>query len=477
MMRELERTLPNPTVFWGNQREIPNHKKMSLPSNASGDVTGDGKGEKRQTRWPINTLLHDSELWDSQRNKLRPDTSSAVLRATPSSVPTNFDGITVWRNYFPPIKNQCNCGGCWAFATTMCLAARINIWTDNKVHVNLSPADLIYCNWGGETEYDIVADAFDKQLDFKSLSKDIRDAVLTVGCSGETLIGAWQFLYRYGTSTEECQPYTGPKGDLCGVQIGQTLPSCEVVAGESYDLCQDGTPQRQYRAGGFYIVGIDRPDKEAAIREEIYKFGPVTTGMRVYDDLFEWDGTGVYKWNEKALLAGGHAVVLVGWGVMNGTPYWQVRNSWGPDWGDHGYFRILRGDNHCEIESNVVTGYPDMLLANKFLLNQRLTTPQDVFLRNVWPTDPSGFNEERIHDILRGQSKSVLIQPLFPPSVIPDFKTMIAARPHEIQFPFARHSISWGYLLLTISLLGLLLIFLAWWILRKPALSMDYYTS
>jgi hypothetical protein len=416
----------------------------------------------QQTRWPTNTLLQDSKLWNSQRSKLRLDTNSAVLRAAPSTVPNSFDGIEAWRDYLPPIKNQCNCGGCWAFATTSCLAARINIWTDNKLHVDLSPANLIYCNWGGETEYDIVVDAFEKQLDFKAQTKKIRDAVLTVGCSGETLIGAWQYLYRYGTPSEACQPYTGPKGDLCAVQIGQTIPTCEFVAGESYDLCQDGTPQQQFRAGGFYIVGMDRTDKEVAIREEIYKFGPVTTGMRVYDDLFTWDGRGVYKWNGTAPLAGGHAVVILGWGVMDGQAYWQVRNSWGPEWGDHGYFRILRGTNHCDIESNVVTGYPDMLLANKYLLSQRLTTPQDVFLRNVWPTDPSGYNEERIHDILRGDRDTLLIQPLFPPALIPDFKTMLAAHPHDIQFPFARHSISWSYLVLIGLLFVMLLSFLAW---------------
>lgn len=388
--------------------------------------------------------------------------SSAILRAAPSTVPDNFDGIRAWRNYLTPVKNQCNCGGCWAFATTACLAARINIWTDNKVHVDLSAANLIYCNWGGETEYDIVVDAFERHLDFKDLTKEIRDAVLTVGCSGETLIGAWQYLYRYGTPTEDCQPYTGPKGDLCAVQIGQTIPSCELVAGESYDLCQDGSPQLQYRSGGFYIVGADSSDKEKAIREEVYKFGPVTTGMRVYDDLFEWDGRGVYKWNGTSPLSGGHAVVIVGWGVMDGTPYWQVRNSWGPEWGDNGYFRLPRGTNHCDIESNVVTGYPDMLLANKYLLSQRLTTPQDVFLRNVWPTDPSGYNEERIEDILRGSRDTMLIKPLFPPSVIPDFKTMLAAYPNQIKFPFAQHSIAWSYFILISLFVMALLVWLLW---------------
>jgi hypothetical protein len=49
-----------------------------------------------------------------------------------------------------------------------------------------------------------------------------------------------------------------------------------------------------------------------------------------------------------------HAVVIVGYGVDAATniPYWKVRNSWG-NWGEQGYFRIRRGVNMCNIESQV----------------------------------------------------------------------------------------------------------------------------
>jgi len=55
---------------------------------------------------------------------------------------------------------------------------------------------------------------------------------------------------------------------------------------------------------------------------------------------------------------GGHAVKMTGWGVENGTPYWLVANSWNEAWGDHGYFKIIRGKNHCGIEGSGVAGMP-----------------------------------------------------------------------------------------------------------------------
>ena len=50
---------------------------------------------------------------------------------------------------------------------------------------------------------------------------------------------------------------------------------------------------------------------------------------------------------------GGHAITIVGFGVEDGVDYWTVKNSWGPFWGDNGYFRILRGVDEVGIESHM----------------------------------------------------------------------------------------------------------------------------
>ena len=54
---------------------------------------------------------------------------------------------------------------------------------------------------------------------------------------------------------------------------------------------------------------------------------------------------GVYK-HVTGKMLGGHAVKVVGWGVQNATgqEYWLVANSWGPTWGEEGYFRFSLND-------------------------------------------------------------------------------------------------------------------------------------
>ena len=44
-----------------------------------------------------------------------------------------------------------------------------------------------------------------------------------------------------------------------------------------------------------------------------------------------------------------HAVTLVGYGVSNGVPYWKIKNSWGSNWGENGYFKLERNANTCNI--------------------------------------------------------------------------------------------------------------------------------
>ena len=103
-----------------------------------------------------------------------------------------------------------------------------------------------------------------------------------------------------------------------------------------------------------YWLNVD----EEAIKREIYKNGPLEASYTVYADFLSYK-SGVYQ-HVTGKKLGGHAVRILGWGVdkTTSTPYWLIANSWNTDWGDHGFFKIKRGNNECEIEGHINAGIP-----------------------------------------------------------------------------------------------------------------------
>jgi hypothetical protein len=151
------------------------------------------------------------------------------------------------------------------------------------------------------------------------------------------------------------------------------LPLCLDINGPIGDMCADyglnsytgteyGTPARFYRCYHYYSIAGTKENggSELNIRNNIYIWGPVSTGMVVYPDFYTFDPkTEIYEWNGDGEPVGGHAVRIVGWGEEKGVKYWIIANSWGTDWGRDGYFYMVRGKNNCKIEENIVTGAPD----------------------------------------------------------------------------------------------------------------------
>jgi len=83
------------------------------------------------------------------------------------------------------------------------------------------------------------------------------------------------------------------------------------------------------------------------------KYGPLSTGLDSIAFQFYHSGV-IGGWLCQKQL--NHAVTITGYGKnWYGTDYWTVKNSYGPTWGEEGYFRIQRGSNTCGIEMNVVT--------------------------------------------------------------------------------------------------------------------------
>lgn len=95
---------------------------------------------------------------------------------------------------------------------------------------------------------------------------------------------------------------------------------------------------------------------EDTIKHELFKNGPVEADFEVYADFVNYR-SGVYQHTTGGML-GGHAIKMLGWGVEDGVKYWLCANSWNDDWGENGFFKILRGSNHCGIETDINAGLP-----------------------------------------------------------------------------------------------------------------------
>lgn len=77
---------------------------------------------------------------------------------------------------------------------------------------------------------------------------------------------------------------------------------------------------------------------------EIYARGPVSANINA-ECLIDYTG-GIAPYDNCIQNLPNHVIQLNGWGTENGTDYWIARNSWGTYWGEHGFFRIVRGGNY-----------------------------------------------------------------------------------------------------------------------------------
>uniref|UniRef100_A0A6C0BMZ7 Peptidase C1A papain C-terminal domain-containing protein n=1 Tax=viral metagenome TaxID=1070528 RepID=A0A6C0BMZ7_9ZZZZ len=295
----------------------------------------------------------------SSSDKAEDQFENLPVREPPAlDVPREFNGREHWGKLLSPIRDQGSCGSCWAFSTTGALACRFNILSQGQIFVELSAAKMLLCAFG-EREYEIDPDV--QTLEYiEELQRIYTNQFV---CHGNTLADAWRYLYVLGVPTAQCFPaslrskYGGPTVQELSTEITDT-PLCAQYAGKYGDKCLDGTPAKQYRCAIYYTLGSE---DELSIQREIYAHGPVTTSFRIYADFYTFSPRSqVYQSNEQGEILGGHAVYLVGWGESpDEGKYWWVANSFGPQWGLEGYFKMVRGVNNCGLEANVVGALPD----------------------------------------------------------------------------------------------------------------------
>lgn len=89
---------------------------------------------------------------------------------------------------------------------------------------------------------------------------------------------------------------------------------------------------------------------------ELMTNGPLVAIIDGYEDLIAYK-SGVYQ-HRAGKLHGRHDIKLLGWGEEDGTPYWLLANQWNRGWGELGYIKWLRGQDHCGIESRLIAALP-----------------------------------------------------------------------------------------------------------------------
>uniref|UniRef100_A0A6P7GVZ4 Cathepsin B-like isoform X1 n=1 Tax=Diabrotica virgifera virgifera TaxID=50390 RepID=A0A6P7GVZ4_DIAVI len=184
----------------------------------------------------------------------------------------------------------------------------------------------------------------------------------SLGCKIGYMEDGWWYWLKNGIPTgglygskQGCQPYslqscehhtTGTKVDCSTLKLN--TPVCK-------SQCDD--PALNYKSELTYAAGPpDWYTTVADMQREIMTNGPVETTFRLYTDFWNYK-SGVYH-NVGGDYAGDHCVRVLGWGVENGVPYWLAANSWNEDWGDKGFFKILRGKNEVEFENQMLASRP-----------------------------------------------------------------------------------------------------------------------
>lgn len=210
-------------------------------------------------------------------------------------IPEEWD----WRKQgaLNPVRNQGACGACWAFSAVSNIESQV--FLKYGLLTSYSEQQLIDCDYTNS------------------------------GCYGGIMNAAFTYIKNWGLEKRKAYPYEFQQG-----------------------TCNYNTSDLYWPVNSYLWAGTDDEDTIAAI---LYKFGPLS--ITINASLLQYYYGGVldvpYSW---CPYSPNHGVNLVGYGkTSSGLKYWIVRNTWGPQWGEEGYFRIVRGKGLCGVNKYVVT--------------------------------------------------------------------------------------------------------------------------
>ncbi|KAJ8753474.1 hypothetical protein K2173_019873 [Erythroxylum novogranatense] len=200
-----------------------------------------------------------------------------------TDIPSNVD----WREKgaVTPIKDQGQCGSCWAFSAVASIEGITQLST--KKLISLSEQELVDCDIEGEDQ----------------------------GCQGGLMDNAFKFIIQHkGLTTETNYPYTAVQG-TCNTSA-EAIPAANISGYE------------------------DVPANDEAALMKAVANQPVSVAIDAGDSSFQFYSSGIFSGACGTQLD--HGVTAVGYGESNGMNYWLVKNSWGIQWGEKGYVRIQK---------------------------------------------------------------------------------------------------------------------------------------
>lgn len=227
------------------------------------------------------------------------------------NIPSVFD----WRDKakLVAVMNQEECGSCWAFSTCGGMADRLAITSKGSFDTLLSPQFIMSC---------YKSDKWDLGCQGTSSLTDVVQSLIK-GSTG----------FHGGTYSLSDYPYTD--GNLGEVD---SASPCKTISGDktrywltSAVSCSDGADSQGYQTSSQIQRSI------ALMKAEIYKNGPIIAGISVFNNIYSYKSGDILS-SPSGDSLGGHAIEIVGWGKKGSTDYWIIKNSWGSDWGDDGYF-------------------------------------------------------------------------------------------------------------------------------------------
>jgi len=200
-------------------------------------------------------------------------------------------------SYVSGIRDQGMCGSCWDFAGVAMLESALMIALDQPdTDPDYSEQFVLSCN-------------------------DIPGCPSS--CGGGYLNAALEFMTLAGVPPESCFPYEANDGLPCGFSSPSTESSLQKLQGWSFVTTS----------------ALDIP----AIKDAL-ALGPVGSWFQIYESFYGYSG-GVYSAHGSVYTGGNHLVLIVGFD--DELSCWIVKNSWGPYWGEDGYFRIAY-DSGCD---------------------------------------------------------------------------------------------------------------------------------